>query len=73
MDDFGALPLVIPDRSDHVEAASLRNGCRRRGIQIGTIDALLARLCLRHELVLLTTDADFRHMARVCPLVLWHG
>ena len=70
---FSALPLVVPDRSDHVEAASLRNKCRRRGIQIGTIDALLAQLCLRHELALLTTDADFRHMARVCPLSLWHG
>lgn len=73
VEDFSALPLVVPDRSDHVEAASLRNACRRRGVQIGTIDALLAQLCLHHDLVLLTTDADFRHMAKVCPLSLWRG
>lgn len=73
VDDFSALPLVVPDRADHVEAANLRNACRRRGIQIGTIDALLAQLCLHHDLTLLTTDADFRHMGRVCPLALWRA
>ena len=44
---FSALPFLIPDREDHVRAAELRNSCRRRGVQIGTIDALLAQLCLR--------------------------
>jgi len=71
VEKFAALPFVVPERGDHVEAASLRNACRREGIQIGTIDALLAQLCLRHDLRLLTTDRDFRHMARVCPLSLW--
>lgn len=68
---FQALPFVTPDRSDHIEAASLRNKCRRKGIQIGTIDALLAALCLRHGLSILTTDADFRRMAEVSPLSVW--
>ena len=44
LDRFAALPLLVPDRRDHVEAAELRNKCRRGGIQIGTIDALLAQL-----------------------------
>jgi predicted nucleic acid-binding protein len=73
VETFVALPLVIPDRSDHIEAATLRNACRRRGVQIGTIDALLAQLCLHHDLTLLTTDADFRNIASVCPLVLWRA
>ena len=68
---FSALPLLVPDRSDHVKAAELRNTCRRKGLQIGTIDALLAQLCLHHGLTLLTTDADFVRMASVCPLALW--
>jgi predicted nucleic acid-binding protein len=38
--------LLVPDRQDHVEAAELRNLCRRRGVQVGTIDTLLAQLCL---------------------------
>ena len=60
---FSALPLLVPDRADHVEAAELRNVCRRQGIQVGTIDALLAQLCRRHDLVMLTTDRDLELMA----------
>jgi predicted nucleic acid-binding protein len=45
-------PFVTPERRDHIEAAELRNACRRRGHQVGTIDALLAQLCIRRELVL---------------------
>jgi predicted nucleic acid-binding protein len=68
---FAALPLLTPDRRDHIEAAELRNRCRRHGLQIGTIDALLAQLCLQHDLTLLTTDNDFRGMARHCELKVW--
>lgn len=71
LDRFGALPMLQPDREDHIEAALLRNDCRRRGVQIGTIDALLARLCIRHDLTMLTTDEDFRHVARLSKLKLW--
>ncbi len=65
---FAALPLLQPDRSDHIAAAALRNVCRNAGVRIGTIDALLAQLCIRHDLVLLTTDKDFTHAARHCRL-----
>ncbi len=68
---FNTLPFLLPDRSDHIEAAALRNQCRRRGIQVGTIDALLAALGVRHGLSILTTDADFRRMADVTPLSVW--
>ncbi len=67
---FAALPFIIPDRLDHIQAAEIRNRCRRKGIQTGTIDALLAQLCLRHELELLTTDNDFKHISQVYPLRL---
>ena len=68
---FSAIPILAPDRDDHIHAAELRNACRRKGVQIGTIDALLARLCMRHELTMLTTDKDFQHMATLVPLTLW--
>ena len=71
IDRFSMLPLVQPDRQDHVDAASLRTACRRGGVQIGTIDALLAQLCIRHQLTLLTTDQDFAHAARHCRLRMW--
>jgi predicted nucleic acid-binding protein len=56
---FSALPLLVPDRRDHIDAAALRNHCRRNGVQVVTIDALLAQLCIRHDLVLLSADKDF--------------
>ncbi len=68
---FAALPLLVPDRKDHIQAAALRNTCRRKGIQTGTIDALLAQLCIRHRLTILTTDNDFRNIATVFPLFVW--
>jgi predicted nucleic acid-binding protein len=72
VDRFAALPLLVPDRGDHVDAAELRNRCRRGGVQIGTIDALLAQLCIRHDLTMLATDRDFHNMAGHCPLKLWN-
>lgn len=71
VDRFSAFPLLTPDRDDHIAAAALRNLCRKRGVQVGTIDALLAQLCVRHELMLLTTDEDFTRMAKLTPLALW--
>ena len=68
---FAALPLIAPDREDHIAAAELRNTCRRKGVQMGTIDALLAQICIRHGLILLTTDQDFVHAARHCALSVW--
>jgi predicted nucleic acid-binding protein len=74
IDRFGALPLVQPDRQDHIAAAEVRNVCRRAGVQIGTIDALLIQLCGRHELTLLSTDKDFAYAAPHVPFKLWgHG
>jgi hypothetical protein len=68
---FASLPFVQPERLDHVAAADLRNDSRRRGIQLGTIDAVIAQLCIRFALVLLTTDADFRRVARHHRLTIW--
>lgn len=71
LDRFSAVPLLVPDRDDHIRAAELRNHCRRKGVQVGTIDALLAQLCIRHDLTMLTTDKDFEHVADNSKLRLW--
>ena len=68
---FAALPLLQPDRQDHIAAAALRNTSRRAGVQVGTVDAVLAQLCIRHEITLLTTDKDFVLMTQHTPLRLW--
>ena len=71
IDRFSALPFISPDKQDHIDAAELRNKCRRSGVQASTIDVLLAQLCICHGLTLLTTDKDFVHIALHCPLGLW--
>ena len=71
VDRFTALPLLSPDREDHIAAAELRNRCRRAGVQIGTIDALLARLCVHHQLAMLTTNQDFGCVAAHSSLRVW--
>ncbi len=67
---FSLLPIVVPEIDDHIAAAQWRNLCRRKGIQVGTIDALIAQLCIRYDLLLLANDDDFRHMAKHSPLSL---
>lgn len=71
VEQFRSLPLIIPDREDHISAAELHTRCRRRGVQVGTIDVLLAQLCIRHELQMLTTDRDFESIARIAPINVW--
>ena len=54
-------------------AARLRNQCRRQGIQIGTINALLAQLSIGHKLAMLSTDRDFSLIADCTELRLWRA
>ncbi|MFT4179385.1 MAG: PIN domain-containing protein [Thermomonas sp.] len=70
IDRFQALPLLQPGRHTYIAAAELRNACRRSGVPLGTIDALIAQLCIEHDLALLTTDKDFAHAAKHVPLKL---
>ena len=70
---FAALPLRAPDREDHIGAAVPRNACRKAGVQMGTIDALLAQLAIRHDLTLPTTDKVFTYAAKHCALRVWHA
>ena len=68
---FAEIAMITPARNDYVNAADLRNRCRRHGVQVGTIDALLAQICVGHGLIMLSTDRDFAHIARWTPLELW--
>ena len=70
---FGALGFLQPDREDHIEAAEVRNTCRRHGVQIGTIDAVLIQLSLKHDLVLLSADNDFHSASKHIKYRLWRA
>jgi predicted nucleic acid-binding protein len=55
-----------------VWSLALRRDAPRKGLQIGTIDALLAQLCLRHGLLMLTTDQDFHLASAHIGLRVWN-
>jgi len=57
------LPCYSPDEADGAAAATLQVALRRRGRQLATVDALIAAIALRYDLVLLTTDRDFAPLA----------
>jgi tRNA(fMet)-specific endonuclease VapC len=55
-DSFGYYSI---DKEDAEDAAELQVSLRRKGRQLATIDALIAIMANRHNLILLTTDQDF--------------
>jgi len=70
-DRMSRMAQVSVDLDDHAAAAHAFIECRRNGVQVGTVDALLAALCIRRGLTLLTTDRDFLHAAPVIGLDVW--
>jgi len=68
IEQFFNLPLIVPDITDHIAAAELQTTCRQKGVQVGTIDALLAQLVMVNKLELLTSDRDFTLISRHLPL-----
>lgn len=70
-DRMSRLNRVSAELDDHLDAAEAFVACRRRGVQLGTVDALIATLCVRHGLTLLTTDRDFHHAAPIVGLRVW--
>jgi len=52
-------PCYIPDETGAELAADLQIALRRHGRQLATVDALIAVITLRYDLILLTTDGDF--------------
>jgi hypothetical protein len=70
---FAALEYLAPSREDHVAAAGVRNTLRSAGVQVGTIDALIAQLAIAGGHTLLTTDNDFRAASGYISLRLWRA
>ena len=63
--------VAEPARADYIEAARIYRLCRAKGFTIrSTIDCLIAQLCLRDGLALLTKDRDFKAIADCLPLQL---
>jgi predicted nucleic acid-binding protein len=58
------------DIEDYERAADASNRCRAKGIAMSAVDALLCAVALHKDLLIFTTDPDFKHYSRVLPLKL---
>jgi hypothetical protein len=56
------LPVLLAARAHHLVAARIANTCRRAGVAVGAVDALIAALTVEHGARLLTTDEDFQRV-----------
>lgn len=63
-------PILDLERSGYIRAAMLGSLCRSKGIQVGTVDILIAQTAIEHDCHLLTTDKDFVEIARNSALKL---
>lgn len=59
------LTIYRVGEADAEIAADLQITLRRRGVQLETVDALIAAVALRYDLTLLTEDGDFREIAQL--------
>ena len=54
--------------ASYLAAARIYFVCRRQGITVrSTIDCLIARIAIEHELILLESDRDFEGIAQALP------
>lgn len=67
-----ALPSLALDCHGHVEAAALYRRLRRAGVTVrGAADCVIAQTCIAARAELLSSDSDFRQIARLSTLRLW--
>ena len=69
-DDLRAFPDLELEADDYEEAATFFNKCRARGVQGSNTDFLICAAAVRRRIGILTTDADFRHFAKLLPIRL---
>jgi predicted nucleic acid-binding protein len=69
-DHLEAFPLLPVRREHYVKAAELRNHLTKKGVQAGTVDALIASAAISHDCYLFTNDKDFQSIARHSGLKL---
>jgi len=69
-ESLAGFPLVLATREHHRMAAKVFNDCRRQGITVGAIDALIAAQAIALASRLFTLDEDFSRIASACDLTI---
>lgn len=63
-----AFPDEPIDTEDYEAAAEASNDCRLQGITVSAVDILICAVAIKRNLLIFTTDPDFKTYARVLPL-----
>ena len=67
LQSFDDLPITT---KDYETAAEYYNTCRKNGVQGSHIDFLICAVAYNNDLLIFTTDQDFRHCAKYLPVRL---
>ncbi|MEM3726662.1 MAG: PIN domain-containing protein [Candidatus Bathyarchaeia archaeon] len=63
--DFRGLGVIYPSIEDYDEALKISVSLLRRGKPVPAVDVLIASICIRRGLTLVTMDEHFRHIKSV--------
>lgn len=63
---FDTMPMVQTPKDLWSVATKLGQSCRRKGINAGSIDLLIAAVALHHSAELVTFDGDFQRIGKLC-------
>jgi len=67
---FEPFPMIETGREDYIKAAQLKNRLMSKGIQVSTVDALIASTAINYKCLLFTADRDFGYIAEHKDLLL---
>ena len=65
---FQTMPLLPTPDDLWTAAAILGQACRKKGINAGSLDLLIAQVAIHHDAELITFDVDFQAIAGVSKL-----
>jgi len=63
--DFKELGVIYPTVEDYDEALKVSASLLKRGKPLPAVDVLIASVCIRRGLVLVTADEHFTHMKTI--------
>ena len=67
---FATVPVLETPKTSWADSGRLGQKCAEAGFLTPAIDLLIAQICIHHDVVLTTFDADFKKIASVSPLRL---
>ncbi|MDP4624927.1 MAG: PIN domain-containing protein [Akkermansiaceae bacterium] len=67
-EQFSTLPLLQTPATLWQDAASLGQKCRDKGVNVGSMDLVIAALAIHHAAEIVTFDADYARVAEVFGL-----